>query len=155
MLWHLIDNRGTIVRSVTTDTRKKAQALLGAGSVVSDASWRLDVHKWKPVETVITGIEQSQARKRLPPMPKGYTSTADVAKRLGLTERRVQMLVAKHHLRVAQFDRGRYGFTERQIIQLAQFNLRTNEQCRSAVAKRVSSYLEHCRQRYIDRASRR
>jgi hypothetical protein len=154
MLWHLINNRGTIVRSVTARTRAEAQAALGSGSVVSDASWKLDVHKWKPVETVVTDIIQPQAAKRLQKMPRGYYGTAEVAKRLGITPRRVQLLVERSAMPVALFEHRRYGFTERQIAQIAKLHQTTLEQSSASVGKRRASYLEAMRQRYIARSVR-
>ena len=154
MLWHLIDKRGTIVRSVRALTKAEAQLLLGSGTVVSDASWKLDVHKWKPVETVVTDIIQPQSAKRLQKMPRGYYRTAEVAERLGITPRRVQLLVERSAMPVAIFEHRRYGFTERQIAQIAKLHQMTSEQTNSSVGKRRASYLETMRQRYIARSVR-
>lgn len=148
MLWHLIDTQGHIVRSITARTRAQAQDVLGSGSVVSDASWKLDTHKWKPVETVVTDIVQPQSAKRLQKMPRGYTSTADVAKRLDISPRRIRLLVEQSVMNVALFEYRRYGFTERQIEQLAKLHRATPEQTRLSVSKRRESYLETMRQRY-------
>jgi hypothetical protein len=148
MLWHLIDTQGRIVRSITARTRAEAHVALGSGSVVSDASWKLDTHKWKPVETVVTDIIQPQSAKRLQKMPRGYTSTADVAKRLDISPRRIRLLVEQSVMNVALFEYRRYGFTERQIQQLAKLHLATPEQTRLSVSKRRESYLETMRQRY-------
>jgi len=157
MLWHLIDNRGKIIRSVTARSKPEAQAVLGAGTVVADVSWQMDKHLWQPVETIVSGNTQRKAKNnRYPPLPRDYYTTEQVAQKTGLKPRRIRHLVEHFQLRIRQFDRGRFGFTEAQIRKLIELDRRLGSVLESSViAKRREGLLARLRLRYLAKAEAR
>jgi hypothetical protein len=157
MLWHLIDNRGKIVQSVTARSKPEAQAVLGAGTVVSDVSWQMDKHLWQPVETIVSGNTQRKAKNnRYPPLPRDYYTTEQVAQKTGLKPRRIRHLVDQFQLRIRQFDRGRFGFTDAQIRKLMQLDRQTDMVFQSSIiAKRREGLLARLRLRYLAKAEAR
>jgi hypothetical protein len=157
MLWHLIDNRGKIIRSVTARSKPEAQAVLGAGTVVSDVSWQMDKHLWQPVETIVSGNTQRKRKNnRYPPLPRDYYTTEQVAHKTGLKPRRIRHLVEYFNLRIRQFDRGRFGFTKAQIRKLMMLDRQTDMVLRSSIiAKRREGYLATLRLRYLAKAEAR
>lgn len=92
MKWHLIDKEsGKILRTADAESRKQAIAILGNGMVVSAVSWQLDVHRFKPVETVVTDVVQEQA-SRVPmyQYKKGYQTVRELAREHGVGENRIR-----------------------------------------------------------------
>lgn len=106
MLWHKIARRtGCILMSCDAVTKAEAVSRLGEGYVVSDVSWRLDVHKFQPIKTVVT--EQVQEQKpRGPMLPKGLIGTSEACLRLGIPERRFRLMTEKYRIRPKKV---RYG----------------------------------------------
>ena len=157
MLWHLIDNRGKIVRSVTARSKPEAQAVLGAGTVVSDVSWQMDKHLWQPVETIVSGNTQRKRKNnRYPLLPRDYDTTEQVAHKTGLKPRRIRHLVDHFQLRIRQFDRGRFGFTDAQIRKILECDRRLATVLESSViAKRREGLLARLRLRYLAKAEAR
>jgi len=96
MKWHKLDAQGRIVRTVEALDRQTATALLGGGSVVSDASLRLDVFKFKPVTTIVTDVIQPQARKEATyRYKKGWRRLREVALLLQARENQIRHIVDK------------------------------------------------------------
>jgi len=98
--WHLIDKfSGKILRTVDVVSRKEAEAILDNGMVVSAASWRLDVHKFKPVETVVTELVQDQKqREPLYRHEKGYKTVRELAREFGVGENKIRHLADNNRI---------------------------------------------------------
>lgn len=81
MKWHQLNNDGAIVQTVTAPDKQTALALCGGGTVVSAVSYKMDVHKFQPVRTVVTDIEQVQYRQVKPvyTYKKGWLRLAELS----------------------------------------------------------------------------
>lgn len=99
MEWHLINNDGDIVRSCTASSRADAVALLGrGGTVVSALSWKHDVHRWRPVKTVVTEVVQTQKKKpyeNFVEIKAGYLRVSEIAKLCDTREGKVRRIIDK------------------------------------------------------------
>jgi hypothetical protein len=106
MLWHKIARKtGKILMSCNATTKPEAVSILGEGYVVSDVSWRLDVHKFRPIQTVVT--DQVQTHKgRAPMLPEGRIGTATASRILGIPERKFRVLADKYKIKPKKL---RYG----------------------------------------------
>ena len=95
MRWHLIDREsGKILRTVTAISRADAVQELGHGMVVSAASWKLDIHKYEPVVTVVTDITQDQDRKAVVYFyKKGFRTVVEIARDLGARENQIRHII--------------------------------------------------------------
>jgi hypothetical protein len=123
MLWHKVARRtGKILMSCHAETKTDAETQLGEGYVVSDVSWRMDVFKFKPVQTVVTDIVQDQ-KPRGPQIATGYIGSAEACQMLGLPERKFRVLADKYRIRPKKIQYGkRYinGYTPLQVEALRQ-----------------------------------
>lgn len=155
--WHLINNDGDIVRSCTASSRADAVALLGrGGTVVSALSWKHDVHRWRPVKTVVTDMVQTQKKKpyeNFVEIKAGYLRVSEIAQRFDTREGRVRRLIDKHGIpcEVVQ-HKGRkiQTFSPRSVERIRKLLALEPEHLvpRAIVAKRRESYLERMRQYY-------
>ena len=149
MLWHLIDNRGNIIRSTTAGDKHYAQRVLGPGTIVSDVSWHMDRHLWQPVEVYQTPKLTKASRPRYGPLPREYRTTKQVSQQTGISQRRIRYIVEYFELQIRRFDRGRFGFTEPQIRRIVRLDHRLNSVLESAlIDKRRQGYLAMLRRRY-------
>ena len=123
MLWHKIAREtGTILLSCKATSKDEAVSILGEGYIVSDVSWRLDVHKFQPIKTVVTDVVQLQ-KVRVIRLPMGYIGTAEVCHTLGIPERRLRVLTQRHRIRAKRLRYGaRFinGYTPVQVEALRQ-----------------------------------
>ncbi len=114
MTWHLIDeSTGKILRTIRAESRTEATQMLGHGMVVSVASWRLDVHKFKPIETVVTDITQDQQRTTVKyQYKKGYKTVHELCALTGGRENQIRHIVDKNRIpyEVKQFGARRVKF---------------------------------------------
>lgn len=157
--WHLINNDGDIVRTVTASSRADAVALLGrGGTVVSALSWKLDHHRWRPVRTVITDIVQPQRKKpyaNFLEIKAGYLRVSEIAKQFETREGRVRRMIDKHGIPcevVTHKGRRIQTYSPRSVERLKKFLSMEPEYLvpRGVVAKRREAYLETMRQYYRD-----
>lgn len=95
MRWHLIDrDTGKIIRTVTAANKTDAVRELGHGMVVSAASWKLDIYKYKPVVTVVTDITQDQDKKAVVYYyKKGYRTVVEIARDLDARENQIRHII--------------------------------------------------------------
>ena len=123
MIWHKVARRtGCILMSCDATTKAEAVSRLGEGYVVSDVSWRLDVHKFQPIKTVVTDQVQTQ-KQRMPMLPGGYIGTADACQMLGIPERKFRTVMEKYRIKPKRIRYGtRYvnGFTPIQVEAMRQ-----------------------------------
>jgi hypothetical protein len=123
MLWHKVDPKtGKIVATCNVTTKLEALQQLGNGYIVSDASWRLDVFKFKPIQTVVTDVVQEQ-KSRAPALPEGKIGTARACQLLGIPERQFRHLAEKYQIRPKRLKYGaRYvnAYTPLQVEALRQ-----------------------------------
>lgn len=123
MLWHKIARKtGCILMSCDAVTKAEALSKLGAGYVVSDVSWRMDVFKFQPIKTVVTEVVQEQKPRR-PMLPKPYLGTAEACQVLGVPERRFRLLTERYRIRPKKVRYGaRYvnAYTQLQIEAIRQ-----------------------------------
>jgi hypothetical protein len=93
--WHQIDKAtGTIRQTVTASNKAEAVQLLGGGMVVSAASWKLDIHKYQPIKTVVTDIEQDQHRKSVVYFyKKGYRTVLEIARDFDARENQIRHII--------------------------------------------------------------
>lgn len=97
--WHLISSDGQILRTCAAESKRDAQAMLGPGYVVSDISWKMDVHKFEPVRTVVTDITQDQDRKAVIYFyKKGFRTAVEIAKDFNARENQVRHIIDKHRI---------------------------------------------------------
>lgn len=106
--WHRISPSGDVVDTRRAPDRRTAERILqGSGSVVSAASWKLDVHRFKPVRTVLTGETQQQRKRgKMVRIPPGYIGTGDATKHLGITERQLRHLTDTYRIKPKRFAYG-------------------------------------------------
>lgn len=120
--WHRIAPSGEILDTTRAPDKATADKLLaGAGSVVSALSWRLDVHRFRPVRTVLTDREQEQRPREGIPLGYGLAGTGEVTRLLGITERTLRTLTARLYIvprRVRYGARVIKGYTPAQVRRL-------------------------------------
>ena len=106
--WHRISPSGDVVDTRRAPDRRTAERILqGSGSVVSAASWKLDVYRFKPVETVVTDKVQRQRKQaKQVRLPRGYIGTGDAIAALGCTERQLRDLSDRYRIRPKRFPYG-------------------------------------------------
>jgi len=154
MKWHLLDLDGQIVRTVDALDRATATRLLGPGSVVSDVSYRLDVHKFKRVETVVTDkVCDQRPRQATYTFRPGWRRIAEIAVLLGARENQIRHLVARYAIpfEVVVFGGRKVRFYSPEAVKQIKRrldNIQTNPQPRSTVEKRRQAVLEFHRKRY-------
>lgn len=155
--WHLINNDGDIVHTVTASSRADAVALLGrGGTVVSELSWKMDYHRWRPVQTVVTDIVQPQRKKpyeNFVEIQPGYLRVSEIAKRFDTREGKVRRLIDKNGIPcevVQHKGRSIQTFSPRNVERIGKLLAREPEYLvpRDVVARRRESYLETMRQYY-------
>lgn len=154
MKWHLLDLDGRIVRTVDAQDRSTAERLLGPGSVVSDVSYRLDVHKFKRVETVVTEkVCDQRPRQATYRYKRGWRRIAEIAVLLGARENQIRHLIDRYRIpfEVAVFGGRKVRFYHSEAVKQIKRrldNIQTNPQPRSTVDKRRRAVLEFHRKRY-------
>lgn len=100
MKWHQLNNDGSVAQTVTAPDKQTALALCGGGTVVSAISYRLDVYKFRPVQTVVTDIEQTQYRKPTPQYTykKGWLRLAQIAQKVEMPQNKLRHLIDRWRL---------------------------------------------------------
>lgn len=120
-VWHRIAPDGSILDTKRAPDKASADRILaGAGPVVSALSWRLDVHRFRPVRTVMTETQQRQAPK-IVRYPAGIMGTGAVVRALGITERRLRTLLERHRIEPQRMPYGARivkGYTAAQVERL-------------------------------------
>ena len=154
MKWHRLDLDGRIVRTVDALDRSTAERLLGPGTVVSDVSYRLDVHKFKRVETVVTDkVCDQRPRQSTYTFRRGWRRISEIAVLLGARENQIRHLIARYHIpfEVAVFGGRKVRFYHPEAVKQIKRRLdkiHDNPQPRSTVEKRRRAVLEFHRKRY-------
>ncbi len=154
MKWHKLDTQGRIVRTVDALDRQTATALLGGGSVVSDVSLRLDVHKFKPIETVVTDTVQTQERKEaVYRYKKGWRRLREIAVLLSARENQIRHIVDKFRIPSETSIQGGRKIRFFHPSAVKQIEKRLNNiperiMARSVVETRRQGVIEFYRQRY-------
>lgn len=122
--WHRISPSGAIIDTRRAPDKATAEQLLkGSGSVVSAASWKLDVHRFRPVQTVLTDKVQHQKAHRINKLPSGLIGTGEALQRLGVTEGQLRVLANRYRIRPKRLKYGAktiLGYTPLQIEALRQ-----------------------------------
>lgn len=122
--WHRISPSGAILDTRRAPDKATAEQLLkGSGSVVSAASWKLDVHRFRPVQTVVTDKVQDQRARKVIPLPRGLIGTGEAIQRLGCTERTLRTLAERYRIRAKRLRYGGkvlLGYTPLQLEALRQ-----------------------------------
>lgn len=122
--WLRIAPSGEIIDTRRAPDRKTAEQILaGTGSVVAAASWRLDVHKWRPVQTVLSDKVQYQKAHRIARLPGGLIGTGETIQRLGITEGQLRVMVRRYRIRPKRLKYGAktiLGYTPLQVEALRQ-----------------------------------
>lgn len=123
--WLRIAPSGEIIDTRRAPDRETAEQILaGTGSVVSAASWRLDVHKWRPVQTVVTDqIQRQKPRRPVVRLPHGMIGTGDALERLGISERRLRHITTRYKIRPKRLTYGArvvLGYTPLQLEAIRQ-----------------------------------
>lgn len=122
--WLRIAPSGEIIDTRRAPDRKTAEQILaGSGSVVSAASWRLDVHRWRPVQTVLTDRVQEQRARKIVRLPRGMIGTAEAMQRLGITERQLRHYTERYKIRPKRLTYGArvvLGYTPLQLEAIRQ-----------------------------------
>lgn len=159
--WHLINNDGDIIRTVTASSRADAVELLGRnGTVVSALSWKLDYHRWRPVKTVVTDQVQPLAKKlytSITTVKPGYLRVAEIAAQLQTQEGKVRRLVQLHDIpcEVVRYKgRKLQTYSPKAVARIKKAMHAEPDRTvpRSIVAKRRHAYLERMRQYYLQKA---
>lgn len=158
--WHLINNDGDIVHTVSASSRADAVALLGrGGTVVSALSWKHDLHRWKPVRTVVTDTVAKKDKQtfKIPDTIKpGYLSVNEMSKRFDRREGQIRRVVQLYGIpyEVVQY-KGRsiqtYSPKSVQRIRKHLFSQPERLTPRAVVEKRRQAYLERMRQYYLEK----
>lgn len=158
--WHLINNDGEIIHTVTATSRADAVALLGqSGTVVSALSWKMDYHKWKPVRTIVTDTvakKETQTYKIPDTSKPGYLSVNEMAKRFDRREgqiRRVVQLYGIPYEVVQHKGRRIQTYSPANVARIKKHLLTQPERLtpRAVVEKRRQAYLERMRQYYLQK----
>lgn len=122
--WHRIAASGEILDTRRAPDRATAErTLAGTGSVVSAASWKLDVHQWRPVRTILTDKVQEQRPRKVVRLPQGLIGTAEATQRLGITERQLRHYTERYRIRPKRLAYGArtvLGYTPLQLEALRQ-----------------------------------
>lgn len=156
--WHLINNDGDIVRTVTASSRADAVALLGrGGTVVSALSWKLDFHRWQPVRTVVTDVvaKKDAHSYKVPDTTKpGYLSVNEMAKQFDRREGQIRRLVQLYNIPyeiVQQKGRRVQSYSPKHVSRIKKLLATQPERLtpRAVVEKRRQAYLERMRQYYL------
>lgn len=101
MRWHMIDKAtGKIIRTVAASSKAEATQLLGRGMIVSAASWKLDVHKFKPVVTVVTDITQDQQERKVVVYfyKKGYRTAQEISRDFDARVNQVRHIIERYNI---------------------------------------------------------
>lgn len=122
--WHRISPSGEILDTRRAPDKATAEQLLkGSGYVVSAASWKLDVYRFRPVQTVVTDTVQVQQRTGAPVLKGGLLGTAQTAQRLGITERKLRYLSERGDIQPQRIPYGKryvWAYTPAQVRALRQ-----------------------------------
>ena len=162
--WHLINNDGNIVKTVTASSRADAVALLGrGGTVVSALSWKHDVHRWRPVKTVVTDIIQPQKAKSyqmFEDIKTGWLGVSDMVKKLDAREGVLRRIIDKYGIPfeiVSHKGRRMRVFSPASVARIKKHvnNQPDRSQPRSVVEKRRVAFVERMRHRYLARSTSR
>jgi hypothetical protein len=118
--WYRISPSGDVVDTRRAPDRRTAERILqGSGSVVSAASWKLDVFRFRPVRTVLTDtVQQQRKRAKVVRVPPGYIGTKEARELLNLTERQLRDLTRKVKILPARLPYGArivLAYTPKQI----------------------------------------
>lgn len=158
--WHLINNDGDIVRTVTASSRADAVALLGrGGTVVSALSWKMDYHAWRPVRTVVTEPTPKKAKQtyKTPDTIKpGYLSVNEMVKRFDRREGQIRRVIQQYgipHELVQHKGRRMQTYSPANVARIKKHLTASPERLvpRAIVEKRRQAYLERMRQYYLQK----
>ena len=158
--WYLVDNDGAIVRTALASTKREAEAILGPhGTVISALSWKYDLHRWRPVRTVVTEAVAKKATetyKQPDSIKPGYLTVNEMSKRFDRREGQIRRVVQLYGIpyEVVQY-KGRkiQTYSPTNVARIRKHLLAQPERLtpRAVVEKRRQAYLERMRQYYLQK----
>ena len=158
--WYLINNDGAIVRTAVASTKREAEAILGPhGTIISALSWKHDLHRWRPVRTVVTDTvakKDKQTYKKVDTIKPGYLSVNAMSKRFDRREGQIRRIVQLYGIpyEVVQY-KGRkiQTYSPTNVARIRKHLVAQPERLtpRALVEKRRQAYLERMRQYYLEK----
>jgi hypothetical protein len=155
--WYLINNDGAIVRTAVASTKHEAEAILGPhGTVISALSWKHDLHRWKPVRTIVTDVvarKEEKFYKKVDTIKPGYLTVNEMAKRFDTRDGRIRRIVQLYGIpyEVVQY-KGRkiQTYSPTNVARIRKHLLAQPERLtpRALIEKRRQGYLAMLRRRY-------
>ena len=158
--WYLVNNDGAIVRTALASNKREAEAILGPhGTIISALSWKYDLHRWRPIKTVVTDQVQAQAKKlytSITTIKPGYLRVAEIAAQLQTQEGKVRRLIQQHDIpcEVVRYKgRKLQTYSPKAVARIRKAMSRKADRTvpRAIVEKRRQAYLERMRQYYLEK----
>jgi hypothetical protein len=158
--WYLINNDGAIVRTALASTKREAEQILGPhGTIISALSWKHDLHRWKPVRTIVTDVvarKEEKFYKTVDTIKPGYLTVNEMAKRFDTRDGRIRRIVQLYGIpyEVVQY-KGRkiQTYSPTNVARIRKHLVAQPERLtpRAVVEKRRQAYLERMRQYYLQK----
>ncbi len=158
--WYMVDNDGAIVRTALASTKREAEAILGPhGTIISALSWKYDLHRWKPVRTVVTEAVAKKATetyKQPDTIKPGYLTVNQMGKRFDRREGQIRHIIQLYSIPyevVLYKGRRLQTYSPTNVARIKKHLQSHPERLtpRSVVEKRRQAYLERMRQYYLQK----